>query len=167
MRVRRKSTNQNRKPDPVAAYRILRPEDARELAMLHAATFETSWSPAAFRSELSKPSVFGLGLLSHDMPEQIISFVIFQRALDEAEMLTLATDPNSQRRGNAKTLLKAAFSHLTERGVARCLLDVAEDNHGAIALYKKLDFEEDGRRKDYYKRADNLSVDALLMSCKF
>ena len=145
-------------------YRILRPDDARELAMLHARAFDTPWSAAAIRSTLGTSGCFGLALMAPDLPDQIASFVLFQRALGEADMLTLATDPAHQRRGHAKALLAAAVSHLTERGVTRCLLEVAADNAPAIALYRGLGFAEDGRRKAYYARAGQKRVDAILMS---
>ena len=146
------------------AFRVLKPDDARELAMLHARAFDIPWSPAALRSELAKPSVFGLGLIAPDAPDELISFVLFQRALDEAEMLTLATDPDYQKRGHAKALLKAAFESLKERGVARSLLDVAANNPNALALYQQAGFSEDGRRKDYYKQTGQGRTDAILMS---
>jgi ribosomal-protein-alanine N-acetyltransferase len=96
--------------------------------------------------------------------EEIASFVLFQRVLEDAEMLTLATMTGAQRKGYARTLLKTAFGHLTQRGIRRCLLDVAADNAAAIALYKALGFREDGRRKAYYKRTAQNKVDAILMS---
>jgi len=163
MQGHQKSTNPSRSLDPVHTFRILRPDDAHELAMLHASVFTTPWSPAALRDELTKPTVFGLALLASDQTNRIISFVLFQRALDEAEMLTLATDPAFQKQGNAKALLATAFMHLTERGIIRCLLDVAADNAPAIALYESLRFHKDGRRKAYYKRHSAPPVDAILM----
>lgn len=132
--------------------------------MLHSKAFTSPWSAAALRENLAQPPSFGLGLLAPDQSEQIISFVLFQRVLDEAEILTLATAPAHQKQGHAKALLKAAFGHLTERGVRRCLLDVAADNAAAIALYTKLGFTVDGKRKAYYKQKSRPDVDALLMS---
>ena len=146
------------------AYRVLRPDDARQLANLHADVFDTPWSPAAFRAELSKPSVFALGLVDDETPANIISFVLFQRALDEAEMLTLATELENQRSGCAQKLIESAFEHLKSRGVSRILLDVAMDNIAAIKLYSKLGFVQDGLRKAYYKRGGENAVDACLMS---
>lgn len=146
----------------MANFRILHPDDARELARLHASTFTSPWSPAAFREELAKPASFALAQLGHDL--EIISFVIFQRVLDQGEMLTLATAPAHQKQGHASTLLNTAFDHLKARGVTRCLLDVAADNHAAIALYQKLGFTKDGQRKAYYKRTGQKHIDAILMS---
>lgn len=145
-------------------FRVLRPDDARALAMLHAGAFDAPWSPADLRATLSAPSTFGLGLLDTDGTERIMSFVLFQRALEIAEMLTLATDPAYQRQSCARTLLKAAFAHLTERGITRCHLDVAADNAPALTLYTGLGFGRDGLRKAYYTRAAGNTVDAILMS---
>lgn len=151
-------------------FRILQPDDAPALAILHASAFARPWSPASLRAELAKPSCFGLGLLAPDKAGQtdpadnIISFVLFGRALDEADMLTLATTPQHQKQGHARALLKTAFTHLTARGIARCLLDVAADNMPAITLYRELGFQEDGQRKAYYQRDDGDNVGAILMS---
>ena len=144
-------------------FRILRPDDARELAILHANAFEAPWSPTALRSELAKPANFGLALMAPEAHERIISFVLFQRVLQDAEMLTLATDPAHRQNGYATALLKTAFDHLTERGVTRCLLDVAADNHAAIGLYQSLGFKREGLRKAYYHRVAAAPVDAVLM----
>lgn len=146
------------------AYRVLRPDDASALAMLHTRAFEAPWSARALREELAKANVFGLGLIGDSTLEPIIAFVLFQRVLDEAEMLTLVTEPAHQRQGRARALLKTAFTHLAERGVSRCLLEVAADNSGALGLYQGLGFSRDGTRKAYYQRAGQTSVDAILMS---
>lgn len=149
----------------VRVFRVLRPDDAHLLAMLHAEAFASPWSPGALRNELAKPTVFGLGLLeSSELAAGFVSFGLFQRVLEDAEILTLATAPQARSQGHAAHLLSVAFRHLTERGVSRCLLDVAADNSPALALYKKLGFLENGRRKAYYARADAPRVDAILMA---
>lgn len=144
-------------------FRVLRPDDARELAILHARAFETPWSAAAIRAELAKSSVFGLALVAPEAPDHMLSFTLFQYALDEAEMLTLATDPDHFQKGHATSVLTTAFDHLTERGITACLLEVAVDNQPAIALYQSLGFAQEGTRKTYYKREGMGTVDALLM----
>lgn len=148
----------------LAHYRILRPDDARALATLHAGAFTTPWSPAAFRSELAKSSVFALARLAPTPQEQLASICLFQVLPGEAEILTLATDTAYQRRGYALSLLKTAFEHLTARGIKRILLDVAADNQPALRFYQSLGFTEDGRRKAYYKRQTGPAIDAILMS---
>lgn len=148
----------------MAAYRILRPDDARTLAMLHARGIENPWSPASFRAELSKSSVLGLGMISALQTDQMISFIVFQRVLETAEILTLVTEPDHRRQGVATAVLSAGLDHLRERGVTRCELDVAADNVAAIQFYQRIGFSEDGRRSQYYKRQAQGRVDAVLMS---
>lgn len=116
------------------------------------------------RTELAKPATLGLGLCDETASDQIASFVLFQRALDEAEILTLATAKAFQRKGYGRALLMAGFSHLAERGIRRVLLDVAEDNIAAVTLYKNLGFTVDGTRKAYYTSPDHPPKDAILMS---
>ena len=45
----------------------------------------------------------------------------------------------------------------------RIFLEVAEDNAPAVALYRKLNFVEVGRRKRYYERPGGEAVDALTL----
>jgi ribosomal-protein-alanine N-acetyltransferase len=57
------------------------------------------------------------------------------------------------------------LSRAARRGDAkRIFLEVAEDNEAALALYRKLGFQEVGRRKRYYARRDGEPADALTMA---
>jgi ribosomal-protein-alanine N-acetyltransferase len=73
-----------------------------------------------------------------------------QTASDEAELLNLGVDPAARRRGVAAALLEAL------RGAARgeIFLEVAEPNHAAIALYRKLGWIVVAIRKGYYARGN-------------
>ncbi|ETX30936.1 GNAT family N-acetyltransferase [Roseivivax isoporae] len=91
-------------------------------------------------------------------------FLIAQVVIDEAEILALATDPAKQRRGVATALLDRFHADCAARGVARTLLDVAEDNGPARALYHRAGYAETARRRGYYARAEGRRADALLMA---
>ena len=65
---------------------------------------------------------------------------------DEWELLYLETDAACRRQGVAEKLLRWV---LRERP-GTWFLEVRASNAAAIALYRKLGFEEAGRRKDYY-----------------
>ena len=128
------------------------------LARLHAAAFaqDRPWSAPEFASLLALPGA----LLFGDARA-----VLFGRlAADEAEVLTLATDPAHRRQGLASALLARFESEARARGAARAFLEVAEDNAPARSLYARAGYEEAGRRPRYYARAQKPAAAALILS---
>lgn len=89
-------------------------------------------------------------------------FLLAGIVLDEAEILTLAVDPTRHRQGQGRAMLLQLLSACTSRGVSRCLLEVAADNHAATTLYTTTGFTEIGTRPRYFKRG-NGSVAAIMM----
>jgi len=83
--------------------------------------------------------------------------------LDEAELLTIAVAPAKRRKGLAEHALGQLETAMHARGAARCFLEVAADNTGAIALYSKSGYTESGRRRDYYGAKNVSKTDALIM----
>jgi ribosomal-protein-alanine N-acetyltransferase len=83
--------------------------------------------------------------------------------LDEATLLNIAVHPEWQRRSIAWQLLVEAIGNCRDRGASRLLLEVRENNDGAIALYRRAGFVIDGVRRDYYRTHAGREA-ALLMS---
>jgi ribosomal-protein-alanine N-acetyltransferase len=79
-----------------------------------------------------------------------------QAGPDEAELLNLAVDPASRRRGVASALLTA----LEREASGQLFLEVAEPNLPAIALYEHHGWVRNGVRKGYYRQG---SVNAIVM----
>jgi len=79
-------------------------------------------------------------------------FIIISSAADQAEILTIATDPAQRQRGIARALLDISETELVDNGVDTLFLEVAEDNEAAIKFYKSAGFGPIGRRPAYYKR---------------
>ncbi|MFG3598440.1 GNAT family N-acetyltransferase [Bradyrhizobium sp. RDI18] len=92
-----------------------------------------------------------------------MAFVIGQLAADEAEILSIGVSPDWQRVGLATGLLEGLSRAARRGGAKRIFLEVAEDNEGGIALYRKLGFTEAGRRKRYYERPGSTAVDGLTL----
>ena len=133
---------------------------AGELAALHSRAFlePEAWTASAFEACLTQPANSGFGLIEDKV---LKSLILIQNVAEEIEILTLATDPNARRQGHAQRLI---FHIENELKPERWLLDVAEDNPGAIRFYEKLGFQIDGRRPRYYNRLEGARVDAILMS---
>jgi ribosomal-protein-alanine N-acetyltransferase len=127
------------------------------MAAAHAAAFTQSrpWSAAEFTSLLESPLVFAAG--------DTRAFALVRVIADEAELLTIATHPDFQRRGLARALMDQWQAEAAARGAASGFLEVAADNSAALALYEACGFETSGLRRGYYKRADGTAADAVLM----
>ena len=134
--------------------------DARDMAVLHAQSFERPWDALEMAAHTQKDLCFGL-----ETDGELAAFIIISRAADQAEILTIATAAQSRRKGLGKTLLSEAVAHLKEADVSDLFLEVAEDNAAAIALYRRAGFDPIGRRPAYYRRAKG-RVAALTFSKK-
>lgn len=131
------------------------------LARLHAASFTTPppWSAESFAALLAAP-----GALLLCAPDGS-AFALFRIIGDEAELLTIATDPARRRQGQARALLERFDPLARARGVQQVFLEVSADNHPARSLYAACGFTPSGRRPGYYRRPDGQAVDALML-CK-
>ena len=127
----------------------LRPFDLPVAAALHAGCFDSAWNEAAMAEVVTMPGSFGA--LAH-VGDQPAGLVIVLAVGAEAEILTLGVLPRFRRRGVATRLFAWAADRLSGSGCQRLLLEVAEDNAPARALYGKLGFERIGRRPSYYRR---------------
>ena len=68
-----------------------------------------------------------------------------------------------RRRGAGRALMEAAEEWARESGVRKIELHVFPYNTGAIALYETLGYEQEGLRREHYRRGGEL-VDAILMA---
>jgi len=135
--------------------------DAAAMALVHARAFDPPWSEADFADLLAAPG--GFGLLAVDAAEAPKGLVLARAIAGEAEILTLAVDPDRRREGLAWALLTGALAVAAASGAGEMFLEVAADNPAAIGLYAKAGFEPRGRRRGYYSRGDKTSVDALVL----
>ena len=144
--------------------RIAQEADADALADLHSGGFDVAWSSQDLTAMISKP-VYDVVLAECDRDYPPLAFGVSQWAGDDIELITLVSAPDHRRKGSAQSVLKALDNLAVSRGSDRWVLDVAEDNAAAIALYKQLGFLPFASRKDYYRR-ENMRVDAVIMAQK-
>ena len=140
-------------------------DDAAALAILHRTAFADGWSAPAFYKLLTAPSSFGFVVEDLDA-DTLRALILIQVALDQSEILTIATVPSQRRRGLSRTLLLAAGKEALARGAAEMFLEVAEANQAARGLYMGLGFTAAGKRRNYYRdRAGGVS-DALVFCAR-
>lgn len=69
----------------------------------------------------------------------------------DAELLRIGVGLGSRRQGIGARLLAAVEEAARKRGADRMVLEVADDNEAALALYRHAGYRESGRRPAYYR----------------
>ncbi len=140
--------------------RTIAASDAAVLAALHGECFpDDPWGDQAVREVLAMPGAFGFLGVGEDgaMPT---AFLVALAVAGNCEILALGVRPEWRRRGVAGALLDRLLAAVA--GITPVvLLEVAEDNDAALALYARAGFARVGRRPAYYRRADGARVAAL------
>jgi len=116
-----------------------------------------SWTGVAVAQLLHDPASRSWIVLDGDEP---VGVLLARQAGGEAEILSVAVLPQARRQGVGRALMEHALQALTEADAT--FLEVAADNAGALALYRRCGFEPVGRRNGYYTRPDG-PVDALVL----
>lgn len=133
------------------------PEDVPDLVRLESRAGREPWSAARLTGVLDHPCGEGWLLRRTDSPP--LAHLLALVVADEAEILTIAVDPDHQRQGHGRGLLGQVLTAWWRRGVQRVVLEVRVDNRAARALYTRSGFTRVGLRPDYY--ADG--TDALVL----
>ena len=102
-------------------------------------------------------------ILVCEIEGEVVGFICYWLVAGEMQILNIATAPPMQRRGIAESLLQQAFSDCQTVGMTAAWLEVRAGNHGAIKLYQRHGFEQNGMRRGYYRDGE----DALLMVREF
>ncbi len=140
------------------------PFDAGLLAALHRACFARPWDEPAMATFIAAPDTLCLlGTMSDDKSRTPAGFLIARGAADEAELLTLAVDPQWRRAGLGKALLKSAMATLAESGARKLFLEVEDGNHAALELYHSLGATAVGRRARYYEHGADAAIFSLAL----
>lgn len=127
------------------------------IARLEKICFSDPWSVSSIGSEVNNP--LSLWLVAVD-GETVAGYVGSQSVLGWADMMNLAVAPSYRRLGIGEKLVNELICQLKDNKVTCLTLEVRVSNAPAIALYKKLDFSEVGRRPGYYH---NPREDALIL----
>lgn len=91
-----------------------------------------------------------LGWVLENTSGETLGFMIALIDQYECQLMNIGIDPSYQRQGYARYLLEALIKHLKSIQVKHLSLEVRQSNTTAIALYKKMGFQEVGLRKGYY-----------------
>ena len=128
-----------------------------QVAELEKLCFSDPWSEKSVASELNNPLAFWL--VAED-EGRVAGYIGSQTVMGETDMMNVAVHPDYRKQGIATALITRLVEEL-RRVESHCLtLEVRASNENAIRVYEKLDFQEVGRRKNYYR---NPKEDALIL----
>ena len=85
---------------------------------------------------------------------------------DELEIYFIGVKKDHQNQGLGKQVLRDIIVLAKERGATSIILEVNEKNKIALNMYRSLNFEGCGTRKNYYYNKDGRREDALVMRLK-
>ena len=89
---------------------------------------------------------------------RVEGFAVANRNGLECEIENVVVNPEQQRRGLGKTLLKELLNRLRRNACEAVFLEVRESNRAARGLYTKCGFQEVGRRVKYYAQPQEDAV---------
>ena len=96
----------------------------------------------------------------------ISGFIIAQVEVEEntefGHIITLNIAPKYRHQKIATNLLKEIEGILKRKGITECRLEVREDNHAAIKLYKTLGYKTVGKLEKYYGTKHGIYLKKIL-----
>ena len=128
-----------------------------QIAELEKLCFSDPWSEKSVASELNNPLAFWL--VAEDNG-RVAGYIGSQTVLDETDMMNVAVHPDYRKQGIATALIVDLVEELRKMGSHSLTLEVRASNENAIRVYQKLDFQQVGCRKNYYR---NPKEDALIL----
>ena len=142
------------------------PDQAAEIARLHASLFSPAWSEESVRALLDHPASTAFMAMVGGVPKTCVGFVMAQLAADEAEILTIGVAKDWQRKGIGKRLVEGVARAAQRAEAKKLYLEVAADNDAAMELYRRAGFLGTGLRRGYYARPGGQAVDAVTLALK-
>jgi ribosomal protein S18 acetylase RimI-like enzyme len=151
-------------PKMIHALKPLTAADAVAVAglftMAQADGGSNGWTPGAIEIAI-RNNAFGLTLTADK--QAMLGTALALAAGQDAEIANIVVDNAHRGVGLGRLLLTGLIDQASSAGFDRLLLEVAEDNRQAKALYMNAGFEKIGSRPGYYRRNDT-KIDANVMA---
>ena len=141
--------------------------DLDAAADLHSEAFDHAWSGDELGTLLTQKGAMGVVARLVGQPlAPPLGFVLCRNIKGEAEILTIAVAKRARRGGIGRLLMDHLLQQLYAEDATSLFLEVDEENAAALKLYRRLRFEEVGRRPAYYRHSDGHRTSALTLKRK-
>ncbi len=140
---------------------LMEPKHVESVAQLEKLCFAVPWSAQAFLDELTgNPTARYIVLLSKEDPTQVIAYGGYWKIFDEGHITNIAVHPDWRNQKAATYLMCQMMQFAHVEGIKDMTLEVRTSNMPAQAVYRKLGFQNEGIRKNYY---EDTGEDAIIM----
>ncbi|MGE7915576.1 ribosomal protein S18-alanine N-acetyltransferase [Lysinibacillus xylanilyticus] len=140
-------------------YRKMVSDDVPAVYEIELATFSAPWTLDSFYYEVHE-NQYAHYVLAVDADGSIFGFCGMWMVIDAAQITNVAVIEAARGRGIGEELMREAMRIARQHEMEVMSLEVRVTNTVAQNLYRKLDFQDGGKRKGYY--TDN-GEDALVM----
>lgn len=140
-------------------YRKMTIADVEAVHAIEQATFPSPWTLDSFYYEMTE-NQFSHYLVAEDEQQMIVGFCGMWLVIDAAQITNVAVVDAVRGQGMGEGLMREAMRVAKEANMEVMSLEVRVSNGVAQNLYRKLEFQDGGIRKNYY--TDN-QEDALVM----
>ena len=130
-------------------------EDLEAVACLEKEIFSTPWSLQGFADSINQKHTLYLVARADG---ELAGYCGLMQILEEADITNVAVAIPYRRQQIGRRMLEELIRQAEGRGVREITLEVRESNAAARQLYRKLGFEEEGIRKDFYERPTENAV---------
>jgi len=139
-------------PDSVDSKDLLRlrkmdHSDLPSVLKIEALNYEFPWSEGVFKDCFRAMNYVNWVC---EAPENVIvGYCIISVMAGEAHIMNISVNPDFQRQGAGRKMMEHVIEYARPRA-EKMFLEVRPSNPNAMALYRKLGFQEIGIRKGYY-----------------
>jgi ribosomal-protein-alanine N-acetyltransferase len=148
---RRRKIKKGELPQKFFYLRKMKEEDVPDVWAIERVSFSNPWQKSAFLGEIHNYPISHPYVIVHSAEERIIGYVICWTLEEEVQISNIAVHPEYRRRGIAEMVLRQLLSRLEMKRTKFVFLEVRPSNRAALNLYRKLEFDIVGIRKDYYR----------------
>lgn len=140
--------------------RSLKPEHIPQIAQLEKICFSEPWSENGILEAYKSGTKFFVA----EKNGSLLGYIGIKSVIDEGYITNVAVFPQYRNQGIASALIGRVFELAEEKVLTFVSLEVRVSNFEAVALYEKLGFITEGRRKNFYRSPNE---DALIMTRRF
>jgi ribosomal-protein-alanine N-acetyltransferase len=139
--------------------RTMNHSDLNQVITIEKKAYPFPWTLGIFRDCLR----VGYNAWVMRLDRKVMGYGIVMLSPGEAHILNVCIDPDYQRRGLGRYLLRYLINKSRKTDVDMVMLEVRRSNVNARQLYQSEGFHELGVRKAYYP-ADNGREDAIILA---